>query len=232
MKSLKNSKALRVCFTILTFCITWFIVTIIIILNIDSSIIGSILCVLAAPLSIYIAILLKNKVFKEAMQKIAEEKRIALAERQHIIETYSNGENLPTVITDSIVLQNDEKCHYVTNAIRQILKTETLGYTGRSRGMTFRIAKGVSYRTGGGGGRAIKGEVSYQYSGDLYITSKRIIFVSNKEGFIIPLNKLVSRTQYKDGLSLQNDKKTFIILVKDADIINAIITGALKKVSI
>ena len=66
---------------------------------------------------------------------------------------------LPIVIDCSLALQDGECCHYSASAKRIIPKEKTVGYTSGSAGVSFRVAKGVTLRTGSSRGSAIKKNV-------------------------------------------------------------------------
>ena len=81
-------------------------------------------------------------------------------------------------------------------------------YTGQSRGVSYRICKGVYYRTGG-----TKGHIeTYQYHDDLgrdtlVVTNKNIIFCGKKI-VKIPVGKVISYKGYSDGVELIKDAAT------------------------
>lgn len=81
-------------------------------------------------------------------------------------------------------------------------------YVGKSQGVSIRICKGVYYRTGASKGYPV--DEQYQSSlgiGNLYITTKNIVFVGDKT-IKIPINKIVSYTEYSDGIELIKDGAT------------------------
>lgn len=81
-------------------------------------------------------------------------------------------------------------------------------YVGKSQGVSIRICKGVYYRTGASKGYPV--DEQYQSSlgiGNLYVTTKNIIFVGDKT-IKIPINKIVSYTEYSDGIELIKDGTT------------------------
>lgn len=77
--------------------------------------------------------------------------------------------------------------------------------------------------------KAIRDDVVDLYNGYFFIINKRIIFMNDEAGFVLPLDELVAKTIFKDGIGLQDNRTTFTILIKDTDIANAILTGALKN---
>ncbi|GAC1379854.1 MAG: hypothetical protein NVSMB40_19520 [Aquirhabdus sp.] len=82
-----------------------------------------------------------------------------------------------------------EKAYAAVMASLQEVKT--VGYSAGTSGISVRVAKGVTLRTGGARGRAVKGMVSVA-TGELVITDKRLIFAGDSKSFAIPLEDLLS----------------------------------------
>ncbi|SHE62309.1 hypothetical protein [Clostridium fallax] len=131
--------------------------------------------------------------------------------------------------TNDFIYKPNEKCYYASNGTRLITKNETVGYTGKSSGITLRIAKGLSYRTGGGRSRPIKGNVNYFFDGSLFITNQRIIFISPKNGFEIPLNKITAIQIAKDGLNFQVNGKNYLLILEKQEYPYTIINILIKE---
>lgn len=88
-------------------------------------------------------------------------------------------------------------------------------YVGRTRGMSFRIMKGVYYRTGGFKGHPV--ETSYMQRigiGSVCLTDRNLYFASPDKSLKIPYNKILSIESFSNGISLQkdgvNDKPIFL----------------------
>lgn len=122
---------------------------------------------------------------------------------------------LPIVIDCSLALQDGECCHYSASAKRIIPKEKTVGYTSGSAGVSFRVAKGVTLRTGSSRGSAIKKNVLEENPGTLRITNQRIIFTSIKGGFDKKISNLSTVTEADDGLVLQFGSQMFMLELKD-----------------
>ncbi len=122
---------------------------------------------------------------------------------------------LPIVIDCSLALQDGECCHYSASAKRIIPKEKTVGYTSGSAGVSFRVAKGVTLRTGSSRGSAIKRNVLEENPGTLRITNQRIIFTSIKGGFDKKISNLSTVTEADDGLVLQFGSQMFMLELKD-----------------
>lgn len=131
------------------------------------------------------------------------------------------SEALPIVHGNAILKQN-EICHYCGDVLRRIVKTKTVGYSGRSSGVSLRIAKGVTYRTSGSKGVPIREDVSETHEGILNITNKRIILVGEK-GFTHSINSLISIMPYPDSIELQFNSKNYILMTYDSNYIYQII---------
>ena len=93
-------------------------------------------------------------------------------------------------------------------------KTLTTGYTGKHNGVSIRIAKGLSYHTGASGSQAIRQTQRTTYDGVLYLTTKRIIYTSQKESFDKTFDKITSIQEAKDGLIIQIGSNTYFIVTE------------------
>lgn len=80
-------------------------------------------------------------------------------------------------------------------------------YRGRTGGFSFRICKGVTYRTGQFKGQPV--ERSYMDTvgiGALVVTNKNLFFHCNTASTKIPYSKLIGVTPYSDGLEVHKDE--------------------------
>lgn len=79
-------------------------------------------------------------------------------------------------------------------------------WVGRSRGMSFRVCRGVYYRTGGSNGHAVEhSSMQPIATGSLYVTNKNLIFHSMMKALKIPYRKIVGVTPYADGIEIHRD---------------------------
>lgn len=121
---------------------------------------------------------------------------------------------LPTINVPNINLASDEICHYVDRGYTFKDKIITTGYTGKSNGVSIRVMKGLTYRTGGSGAKAIRKTQRTTYIGTLYITNKRIIYSSTNECFDKTFDKITSITEVTDGIILQIGSNSYSIILK------------------
>lgn len=127
------------------------------------------------------------------------------------IKTINEGK-IPNIQGTNLNLSNGETCCYMDKAYTFKDKTITTGYTGRNSGVSIRIAKGLSYRTGGGNSQAIREIQRTTYNGILYLTTKRIIYTSQNESFDKTFDKITSIQEAKDGLIIQIGSNTYSIV--------------------
>ena len=79
-------------------------------------------------------------------------------------------------------------------------------FVGGHSGFTFRIVKGVNYRTGSFRGHPVEHSYMDQAgTGSLYITNKHIIFHSSLRSVKIPYKKIIGLNPYQDGMGVQQD---------------------------
>lgn len=125
---------------------------------------------------------------------------------------YNN--QLPRIEVKNLILKNGEYCCYIDKAYTYEDKTRVEGYSGRNSGFSIRIMKGLTYRTGGGKGKAIRSTYREINNGYLYVTNKRIVFTAPKLSFDIEFDKISSIMEAKDGVIIQKGSKSYCIIVK------------------
>lgn len=104
---------------------------------------------------------------------------------------YEKGE-LPPVNYPSLGLSPGEVIYFATPANTFVQKEQVVGYSGGSSGFNIRIAKGVTYRTGGSKGAPIRDNVIKYNPGDFIVTNQRVVFIGIKDSFDIPAEKLTA----------------------------------------
>lgn len=129
-----------------------------------------------------------------------------------IIKQINNGD-LPCISTPNLNLDNNDFCCYMDKGYTFKDKTITTGYTGKNNGVSIRIAKGISYRTGASGSQAIRETQRTKYFGTLYLTTKRLIYSSQNVSFDKPHDKITSIQEAKDGLIIQIGSNTYNIVI-------------------
>jgi hypothetical protein len=79
-------------------------------------------------------------------------------------------------------------------------------YVGGSSGVSFRVAKGVYFRTGGFKGRPVETtERVHMGTGIMAVTNKHIYFTSTQKTFRVRLDKIVSFIPFSNGVGIHRD---------------------------
>ena len=90
-----------------------------------------------------------------------------------------------------------------------MLENQTIGYESGNIGASLKVSKNLTVRSGKTAGKAIKGMVPVA-SGELVITSERIIYAGDTKSFEFPYLKLTNVEEYADGLILHSSSKSYI----------------------
>jgi hypothetical protein len=122
--------------------------------------------------------------------------------------------NIPSVSVPGLILHKGEVAYWSEpGAIIEdrVVKQE---YVGESSGMSFRLAKAVSYRTGGFHGHIETEKEAVPASrGSLILTNQRIIFHGDNQSFDAPWQQMLAIDFFRNGLRLSRSghmKNTFI----------------------
>lgn len=127
--------------------------------------------------------------------------------------------NLVQINTDTVLLSNAETCYFIDRAILVTQKNIVTRYTGGSSGWSFRLARGINYRTGRRRGVPVREDVKEFTKGILYITNHRIIFAAQKNGFEKNINLLSVITPYRDAVILQFGDTSHTLLLPDGNMV-------------
>ena len=105
-----------------------------------------------------------------------------------------------------IMLGAREKLIWEYSGVSFLLERVQVERRGRTGGMSFRICKGVYYRTGQFNARPVERRFMENVgTGSLYITDKNLIFYSPTKNVKIPLKKVIGITPYSDGIEIHED---------------------------
>lgn len=149
--------------------------------------------------------------------------------RYRLLNEIQKG-NLPAISVSNLRTQKGEIVHWVESAILSEEKVLRRRYEGGSQGVSFRIAKGITYRVGGHRGYSVSetGLVPVGF-GELVITNKRIIFRGDGKVFAVKLEKIFDMQIFTNGMRFaeNNRSKQRMIAFKEEgnhDIIGAILS--------
>lgn len=123
-----------------------------------------------------------------------------------IIKSVQRGVVPRSNIVAPILLGKNETILWTYNGVSLYQEKITREWVGRSGGFSFRIMKGVYYRTGASKGHPVEhSSMEFQGQGSLYITNKNLIFYSPSKSAKIPFSKIIGLTPYSDGIEVHKD---------------------------
>lgn len=123
------------------------------------------------------------------------------------------GGILPALVSVPVVLDEDEVAHFFAPARRYITKKKAVGRTGSGGGISVRVAKGVSVRSGGGASQTVYDDVTDAFAGRVVLTNRRIVFLAEQNGFECKLSAISAIMPEGDGLMIQAGAKNYRLAV-------------------
>lgn len=110
-------------------------------------------------------------------------------------------------LTVPVMLGRGECALWVYDNVTMFQEKITREYVGGSRGMSYRVCKGVTYRTGSFKGHPVeRSSMDRVGVGSLVITNKHFFFHCVTTSVKIPFSKLVGVTPYSDGLEVHKEE--------------------------
>jgi hypothetical protein len=127
---------------------------------------------------------------------------------------------LPT-LDPPIALQKAEVCHFHVAAEWHELRTrvQRIGYHGPV--LSIPIVRGLRYRVGGITPAVVRSEELTQIDeGDLYFTSKRVLFNGARRNTTIRLSNLIGFQVFADGLALEKSsgRSPYFLFAQDTEL--------------
>lgn len=123
-----------------------------------------------------------------------------------ILRQIQQGLTPQTNIAAPILLSSRENVLWAYSGVTYYLEKITKETRGRSSGYSFRVCKGVYYRTGQFRGKPIEHRSMENVgTGQLFITTQNIIFYSPTQCVKIPFKKIIGITPYTDGIEIHRD---------------------------
>ena len=121
------------------------------------------------------------------------------------------GGVLPVLSSVPVVLEEGEVAHFFAPARRYITKKKAVGRTGSGGGVSVRVAKGVSVRSGGGASQTVYDDVTDAFDGLAVLTNRRIVFLAKQNGFDCKLSAISAILPEGDGLMIQPGRRTIAL---------------------
>ncbi|MHA1309032.1 MAG: hypothetical protein ACTSQN_17310 [Candidatus Heimdallarchaeota archaeon] len=154
----------------------------------------------------------KGRLSDKEQKKYDEEQALIAEEQSEIqeLEKILNGDlsSVTPIANPPVLMKKNETAFIVLRNINLYEERTKQQYVGGSRGVSFRVAKGVSFRVGGFKGQRIPvTEQKHIDTGDLVVTNKRVIFSGFNKNSSFPLTKLLNVEEYSDGISISREGK-------------------------
>ena len=143
-----------------------------------------------------------------------------------------NDGRLPEMADAPIMLKRGEVLHLAETAalLKEAIERE---FRSGSRGVSFRVMKGVSYRVGASRGRMVEvgRAIVSADEGDLCVTSHRVVFTGLRKTMEMPYTKLVDLNVFSDGIQihLSNRQNPPMFRVADGPMVAAAINAAVQR---
>lgn len=110
-------------------------------------------------------------------------------------------------LTVPVMLSKGEVPLWTYDGVTMFQEKINREYVGGSRGMSYRICKGLTYRTGSFKGHPVeRSHMETIGHGQLVITNKNLFFHCSTSSVKIPYSKLVGVTPYSDGLEVHKEE--------------------------
>jgi hypothetical protein len=143
-----------------------------------------------------------------------------------------NDGRLPVLESPGLMLKRGESAHLQTEA--ELMKEVAIRqYKGGSQGVSFRIAKGVSYRVGSHRGtmEVVGTRLETADSGTLTVTSQRAVFTGSRKSVEVRFDKLLSLNVYRDAIQfhVSNRQTPSLFLVTSGPMVAAAVNAAAQR---
>lgn len=150
---------------------------------------------------------------EEEKQKEKELEQLQLKWEEIKNDYKING--LPVIVPATLKLTKNEVCYFEGNASFCKNKTQTVGYEGGSRGVSFRVMKGISFRVGNYQGHYVKEQITEKTDGTIYLTSKKVVYTAPTNSRVIKYDDIVNLSVVQDMLQIQTDERAYLYQIDD-----------------
>lgn len=145
-----------------------------------------------------------------------------------------NDGRIPELDAPGIILKRGEVAHLQTDA--ELLKEVAIReYKGGSQGVSFRIAKGVSYRVGSHRGtmQVVGTRLETADSGPLTVTSHRAVFAGGRRSVEVRFDKLISLNVYRDAIQfhVSNRQTPSLFKVSSGPMVASAVNAAAQRLT-
>ena len=174
-----------------------------------------------------IAFLLRSSRLKAQRKKAESAARESFIPEQ-ALNQIDNG-ILPQLSGVPVILGDGEVAHYYDIGCRYITKRKSVGRTGGGGGVSVRVAKGVSVRSGKSSSQTIYDDVTNSFYGHLILTNRRLVFVAEQNGFDCKLSAISAVAPNRDGLMIQSGSQNYRLKAQDQEHFEAALQLAIEN---
>lgn len=129
---------------------------------------------------------------------------------------------LPTFRPSTLLLEQNETCHFMDKCAIVIKKKEKSYHTKRHGG-GYKLTKNYTMYSSGGTTRPLEQEWYEYKEGIVFVTNKRIIFVEPENGFEKKIKSLSAVVPYTDAISLQFGNQTITLMMQQAQLMTIVL---------
>lgn len=143
-----------------------------------------------------------------------------------------NDDRLPVIDEPVLMVKKDEVVHLETQAVllKEVAQRE---YRGGYSGVSFRVAKGVRFHTGGFRGHSVVVGTKLQPadSGVLSVSSRRAVFLGANTTIEFAYPKLVNLEVFNDGIRfhVSNRQTAHLFRLESGEVVAATINAAMQR---
>lgn len=135
----------------------------------------------------------KSRVERERLAAENEAERQAALKEFESLSKWTDRQNWPNLNQEvsGVILAESETCVALSQGVQHMQLRKRTHYEGRTAGVSVRVMKGVSIRSGGFAGRPVT-TVSEEVGdiGTVFVTDRRVLFAGGREVVEVPLRKL------------------------------------------
>lgn len=135
-----------------------------------------------------------------------QDSELSRIEQTKILKQLQHGIIPHNNVSTPILLGKSESLLWSYDGVTMWQEKVKREMVGSYSGFSFRVMKGVTYRTGGFRGHPV--ETSYMDNmgiGKLCVTNKHIIFMGRERSIKVPYSKIIGINPYSDGMEVQRD---------------------------
>ncbi len=124
-----------------------------------------------------------------------------------VLNSLQKGQLPQAPLSVPVLLSRGEHALWVFDNVSMLREKITREYVGGSRGMSYRICKGLTYRTGSFKGRPVeRSSMENVGVGSFVVTDKHFFFHCPMASVKIPYSKIIGVTPYSDGLEVHKEE--------------------------